>query len=221
MKQLKEYDNLEQIYEHGIRKYKVCFWIFLLLFIAAIGTFLIDGFPFEFSMLLLFMIFPALMFGVIWLVMSLRTQKQLKPFSPGQLKMINEESRMTAEFDGFQITSQAVLHKTMGLELVPMKTLLWVYTDVTVTKLEGMVPIHKDTVVIFAGTDKKKYGFRIKNNQRVMPFLVSELLKYRQDLVFGNEYGLENIYKNDMNRMIRFAQECAEKRKEEIEQHEL
>lgn len=221
MKQLKEYDNLNHIYEHGIRKFKVCFWIFLVLTVAAFGTFLIDGFPFEFSMLLLFMIFPTLMFGVIWLVMSLRTKKQLKPFSPGQLKMINEESRQAPEFDGFQVTSQAVLHQRMGLEMVPMKTLLWVYTDVTVTRLEGMVPIHKDTVVIFAGTDKKKYGFRIKNNQRVMPFLVSELLKYRLDLVFGNEYGLEDIYKRDMNRMIRFAQECAEKRKKEMEENEF
>lgn len=217
MKQLKEYENLYRMYCRGTRKFRIGFFVCLILFVLAFATFFVDNFPFGLTIAMMGMIFLAILFGILWLIFHGRIKKQLKLFSPQQLRMINEESALAQKYDGWIVTSQAVLYTKRGLEFVSMANLLWIYADVTVTSLYGLIPIHKDTMLMFAGKNQKKYGYRIKNNQKAFQFLQSELLKYRLDIVFGYENGMDEIYKKDLNRMIAFSQECAEKRQKEIE----
>lgn len=217
MKQLKEYDFLRKLYRRSIKKFKIPFFVSLLIFTLGFASFVIDDFPFELSLAMIGMIFLALLFGLLWLISSIRTKMQLKNFSGHQLDRMNREAASCAVCDGIFVTSQAVVRIKVGLEFVPMATVLWVYIIVTIGKLEGLIPIYKETMLYFAGRDHKQRGFRIKNNQKAYYFVQTELLKYRQDIVFGYEGGMDDIYKNDINRMIAFSLECADKRKKETE----
>ncbi len=217
MKTLKDYSNLYHFYCRSRRKFQIPFFVCLLLFVLAFGTFLIDGFPFGLTLAMMGMIFPAFLFGILWLLSSIRTKMHLKAFSPQQLKMINSEAPSCTVCEGVFVTSQAVVGTKIGLELVPMANVLWVYTNVTTGKLNGIIPVYKDTMLIIAGRDHKQYGFRIKNNQKAFYFIQAELLKHRLDIVFGYERGMDDIYKKDINRLIAFGQECAEKRQKEME----
>lgn len=217
MKQLKEYNFLRKLYRRSIKKFKIPFFISLLIFALGFASFAIDDFPFELSLAMIGMIFLALLFGLLWLISGIRTKMQLKNFSGHQLDRMNREAASCAVCDGIFVTSQAVIRIKVGLEFVPMATVLWVYMIVTMNKLEGLIPLYKETMLYFAGRDHKQRGFRIKNNQKAYYFVQTELLKYRQDIVFGYEGGMDDIYKNDINRMIAFSLECEEKRKKEKE----
>lgn len=217
MKQLKKFSNLYRIYRRSVKKFKIPFWVCLSIFILGFVTFVIDNFPFELSLVMLGMIFPAVLFGILWLIAFIRTKKLLKPFSAQQLNMINNEAPSCEMCEGLLVTGQAIVGSKIGLELVPMANVLWVYTTVMTHRLEGVIPIYKDTTLIIAGRDHKQRGFRIKNNQKAFLFMQEELLKHRLDIVFGYERGMDDIYKHDINRMIAFSQECAEIRKQEME----
>lgn len=217
MNRLKNYDNLYHFYCRSINKFKIPFFVCLLIFILAFATFVIDNFPFGLSLVMLAMIFPAILFGILWMISSFLTKKHLKFLSQQQLTMINREAPFCAMCDGLLVTSQAVVGTKFGLQFVPMTNVLWVYTMVMTSKLEGLITVHKDTSLIFAGRDHKQCRFGIKNNQEAFHFIQTELLKHRLDIVFGYELGMDDIYKHDINRMIAFSQECAEKRRKEME----
>ena len=214
MRKLKTYTNLYNLYLKSVKKLKVPFFICLLIFVLAFGTFFFDSFPFGLTLFMMFMIFPAFLFGILWLIAAIRSGKIYKMFTPQQFKMINDEIPSVEKYEGFLVTSQAVLCTKIGLQAVAMENILWVYTHSTVYNWNGLIPIHKDTMLMIAGKDKKQRCFRIKNNEKACEFLQDELLKYRLDFVFGNEYGMDDIYKKDINRMIAFSQECAEKRRQ-------
>lgn len=216
MNRLKNYDSLYRLYRRSIKKCKIPFWVCLLIFILAFGTFFIDNFPFGLTLAMLAMIFPAVLFGILWMVSSIRTKKHLKFLSRQQLTIINREVPFCAMCDGLLVTSQAVVGTKLGLQFAPMTNVLWVYTMVMVNKLAGVITVHKDTTLIFAGRDHKKCLFCIKNNQEAFSFIQTELLKHRLDIVFGYELGMDDIYKHDINRMIAFSQECADKRRKEM-----
>ena len=218
MKPLKKYGNLYHFYCRSVRKFKIPFFICLLIFILAFATMVIDNFPFGLTLAMLGMIFPAILFGIFWLISSIRTKMHLKSFTPQQLNMINNESLSCAICEGLFVTSQAVVGTNLGLDLVLMTNVLWVYTIVTTDRLEGVIPIYKYTMLIIAGRDHKRHGFRIKNNQEAYCFMQAELLNHRLDIVFGYENGMDYIYKENINRMILFSQECAEKRRKEMEE---
>lgn len=217
MKKLKEYVNLHNLYLKSIKKLKIPFFICLLIFVLAFATFLLDSFPFGLTLFMMFMIFPAFLFGILWMIASIRSGKIRKMFTPQQLKMINDEIPSAEKNEGFLVTSQAVLCTKIGLQAVAMENILWVYTHTTIYKLNGIIPIHKDTMLMIAGKDKKQRGFRIKNKGNAFSFLQYELLKYKLDIVFGDEYGMDDIYKKDINRMIAFSQECAQKRQKQFQ----
>lgn len=135
------------------------------------------------------------------------------------LSMINREYNSENVCEGLSVTSQAVIGTKLGLVLIPMSNVLWVYKNVTVYKLYDIIPIFKDTVLTIAGRNRKQYGFIIKNKGKAFQFIQSELLKHRLDIVFGYENGMDNIYKKDINRLIAFSQECADKRRQEMLEH--
>lgn len=217
MKQLKEYGNLNKLYRRCMRKMKIPFFICLLIFILSFATFFFRDFPFEVTLAMMGMIFPVMLFGLLWLISSIRTKTQLKYFSLHQLFRINEEAASCEVYNGMLVTSQAVIRARFGLQFVPMSNVLWVYITVTTGRLEGLIPIYKETMLVFAGRDHKKREFRIKNDQKAYDLVQTELLKYRQDIVFGYEDRLDDIYRDDLKRMIAYSLECEENRKKEME----
>ncbi len=212
MVNIKSYPNLYKMCRKCINKFKIPFFVCLTIFILAFATFLIDNFPFALTLIMMAMVFPAIMCGILWPVFAARVKKTLKAFYPQQLSAIDAEIPSAAECEGLLVTSQAVICKKLGFTLIPMTNVLWVYPEIIVEKLNGIIPIRKYTMLHFAGRDKKRYAFNIKNSQKAYDFIRSKLLCYRQDIVFGTEYGMDKIYNEDINRMIAFSQECAAKR---------
>lgn len=136
-----------------------------------------------------------------------------------QLNIINREAVSCEKCEGLFVTSQAVIVDRFGLEFILMSNVLRVYLAVITNKLEGLIPIGKDSWLVFKGRDHKERLIRIKNNPKAYDFMQTELLKYRQDIVFGYEGGLDDIYIYQMQRMIDFILECAEKRKKKWRKH--
>lgn len=163
------------------------------------------------------MIFPAILFGLLWLIFGIRTRKLLKSFSAFQLNVMNREAAGSKMCEGLLVTSHAVIRARFGLDFVPLANVLWVYVTVTIDKLEGLIPSWKSTLLIFAGRDRKSLSFRIKNNQKAYDFIQTELLQHRQDIVFGYNENLEVMYRNDIKRMIDLSLNYAEERKKAME----
>lgn len=217
MKQLKEYAILYDLYRRRVTKLKILTFMCLLFVPLAFATMFLKNFPFGLQLVMLGMIFPAAMFASMWLISGVRTRKFIKSFSPLQLSCINREAASCEKCEGLFVTSHAVILARFGLDFVLMSNVLWVYTEVITNKLEGLIPIGRDSWLIFKGRDHKVRYIRIKNNQKAYDFIRTELLKHRQDIVFGYEGGMDDIYKNNMQRMIDFSLECAENRKKKME----
>lgn len=217
MNRLKDYSNLYALYRNGNRKFKIPFFVFLLLVVLGFASFCISYFPFGISMTMIMMIFPALLFGVLWTIASIRTKMYLKKISPEQLDAIDRELPECPVYEGLAVTSQAVVGAKVGLQLATMENILWVYTSVQTVKLEGVIPVNKSTSLIIAGRNRKQVAFRIKNSQKAFLFIQEELLKHKLDIVFGYERGMDDIYRKDIERLIAFADECAEKRRKNME----
>lgn len=221
MKQLKEYAILYDLYCRRVVKLKILTCVCLLIFFLTFATIFLRNFPFELQLVMLGMIFPAAMFAGIWLISSVRTRKFIKTFSPMELNIINREAASCEKCEGMFVTSRALVVARFGLEAVPLANVLWVYSYCTTETLWWLIPIQKDATIVIAGRDHKMRSFRIKSNQDAYDFIQTELLKYRQDIIFGNEDGLLEIYKRDIQRMIGFSHESAEIRKKEIERLSL
>lgn len=102
-----------------------------------------------------------------------------------QLNIINREAVSCEKCEGLFVTSQAVIVDRFGLEFILMSNVLRVYLAVITNKLEGLIPIGKDSWLVFKGRDHKERLIRIKNNPKAYDFMQTELLKYRQDIIFG------------------------------------
>lgn len=215
MKQLKQYNILYDLYRRRVTILKILTFICLLCIPLAFATFPLDNFPFGLQLAMLGMIFPAILFAALWLISSVCTRKFLKAFSPLQLSIINREAASCEKCEGLLVTSHAVIIARFGLQYIKMSTVLWVYLWVVNNKLEGLIPIGKDSWLVFKGRDHKERLIRIKNSQKAYDFMQTELLKHRQDIIFGYEWGLDDIYKHQIQRMIDFSLECAEERKKE------
>lgn len=71
--------------------------------------------------------------------------------------------------------------------------------------------IATNTQLVVADRNGKKRYLVLNGGEECYQFIQKEMLKYRQNIVFGNEFGLDEIYENDRPRMIAFAEEEAEK----------
>lgn len=218
MQQLKEYSNLKNMYRKAINKFRIPFFVSLLMFVLLFGTLMIEIISFDLTMtLLLVMIALAFIYGILWLVFSIRMRKYLKAFTMGQLEKINNEIPTCTMCEGLLVTSQAIIGTKGGMTLAPVANILWVYKSVTVTRLYHLIPIYKSTVLFAKGKDHKTYSFNIKNKGNAFEFIQSELSRYHQDVVYGYDARLEELYKKDINRMIALSQECGQKRRQEMQ----
>lgn len=212
MNKLKDYEHLNALSHKAAAKYRTPCLVLLGVFVLGFVTLMLDFIPFGLTMTMILCIIPSLAFACFWLTANLITRRNLKAFTPQQLSVMNAEAGSKAAYDGIVVTRAVVIGVRVGLELIPMDNLLWIYNKVSTVKCMGFIPVHKDTSVIFAGRDHKRQAIRVRNNGYALDFLQEEIFRYRKDVVFGYERGVEAIYNKDINRLIAFAGECAEKR---------
>ncbi len=161
---------------------------------------------------LLGMIFPTITFAALWLGLNINKRNFVKKLSPKELQIIDDEIPSSSMYGGIIVTSAGVIGNKFLLRIVPTKDLLWVYPRITTVMLYSVLPIYKYTTLILADKNKREHRFNIRNNGKAYSFAMSELMKLRLDIIFGDEPGRYEIYRKDINRMIELAQESAKER---------
>lgn len=214
MRNLKNYENLYHIYCKSRNKFRVPTLIGLLVFVIAFLFVFIEFFPIELALLMMIPALPVIaIFGPCWLAAYLKTSKIFKSFSSQELAKIDVQLDRAESCGGIYVTQSAIIEARMGLYMLPTSNALWVYRN-EMDVYSYAAPVRtfragKTTQLIVADISGKKYRLSIKNGDKFFNFIKTEMLKYKQDIVFGYEFGLDDIYKNDRERMIAFARENA------------
>lgn len=204
MKKIKEYQNLYDLYRQSARGMKIAFWVSLCLFLLGFPSIIWDV-PFLLVMLLILMGIPAIICGIMVLVMRIRAKKSLSRFSDVELAEIDREIPLCEVQEGIMVTRHAVVLTKGGLRLCPVRNVLWIYRDVFVQKWM-FIPIYKQTILTICGKDRKRYTYKVKNKTYAEGFLRSELSKYRMDIIYGYDRGLEPLFRKDIQRLIAIAE---------------
>lgn len=207
MVDLKNYDNIYRLYARGRNKSMICFFVslFVVIFSFFMMLFAEDGW-FDFVMIVMIAAIVCLViFAILWPVRCHGAKKQVSVFTPQQLTSINYEMAFNQKYDHFIVTSQAVVNDSGILGLVPVANILWIYKEVTTTRMYGLIPVSKSSVLVIRSRDKRKYTVNIKNDSQVINFLQSELQKYKSDIIYGYSPELLNLYNNDINQLIAVA----------------
>lgn len=212
MSKLKDYEHLYALNRKASGKYRTASLVLWSIFVLGFVTLMFDFIPFGLTTAMILCVIPSFAFTCFWLTANLITKRNLRAFTPQQLAVMDADVGFKAAYDNIVVTREAVIGAKAGLELIPIENLLWIYNKVSTVKYLGFIPIHKNTSVVFAGRNHKRQEIRVSNNGYALDFLQDEIFHYRQDVVFGYERGVEDIYNKDIGRLIAFANECAEKR---------
>lgn len=213
MNSLKSNANLYRIYCKFRNRYMISFFVSLFLMIFGFLLAIVRGDLFEIAIIIFIIALTSLIvFAILWPVKCHGAKKSIAEFTPQQLMIINNEMAVNPVYEHFVVTSQAVVNTSGGFGLVPVSNILWVYKQVTTTRMYGIVPVAKSSVLNICGRDQRIYIFNIKNKSQVVEFLQNELLKYRLDIIFGFDGNLSNMFDKDINRLIGIAYECGQRR---------
>lgn len=205
MKELKKYDNLYQLHRKSLKKFKITINIFLAIFILAFVTIFLDFIPFDVTMVMMLSIIPVIIFSLTLPIASAKTAKIFKTFTPEQIEKIDAQLYAAKNCGGMYVTEDAIVDTRAGLYIVPTGDALWVYME---TYVAGLASTHQ---LVVADRNGKKRYLILRYGEEGYQFIQAEMLKYRKNIVFGNEFGLDDIYQKDRQRMIAFAEEEAEK----------
>lgn len=212
MKHLKNYDNLYQLYRKSTKKIRILIYVFLAIFILAFITLFFDFIPFDVTMVMMLSIIPAIIFGFVLPIAYFRTAKLFKVFTPEQIEQIDAQLFAAESYGTIYVTAKAIVDTRAGLYLLPTEDALWVYMVATdLFYRQHFFKIATNTQLVVADRNGKKRYLVLNGGEECYQFIQKEMLKYRQNIVFGNEFGLDEIYENDRPRMIAFAEEEAEK----------
>lgn len=210
MKDLKNYINLHEIYRKVQRKWLIGMIGFLILFLLSFVIIFLD-LPFDLAMIMMLMIIPTIGATVIYLVMRGIAVKSLKRFTQEELARIDNAIPMAQMQEGFCVTYDAVVCSKRKFFLYPVRDILWVYGHVLTTRLYGVIPIGRDSFVIIAGKDHKRYTCRTKNKSNVIDniveFLKAGLSQYHKGIFYGYSTDLDAMFRKDFNRMLTMSQE--------------
>ncbi|MCH5269485.1 MAG: hypothetical protein J1E83_01930 [Lachnospiraceae bacterium] len=160
---------------------------------------------------MMLMIIPTIGAAIICLVMRGIAVKSMKRFTQEELTRIDQAIPMTQMQEGFCVTYDAVVCSKRKFFLYPVRDVLWVYGHVLTTRLYGVIPIGRDSFVIIAGKDHKRYTCRTKNKSNVIDniveFLKAGLSRYRKGIFYGYSTDLDAMFRKDFNRMLTMSQE--------------
>lgn len=210
MKQLKNYVNLHEIYRKVQRKWFIGMILFFVLFLLSFVIIFLD-LSFDLAMIMMLMIIPTIGAAIIYLVMRGSAAKSLKRFTQEELARIDSAIPMAQMQEGFCVTYDAVVCTKRKFFLYPVRDVLWVYGHVLTTRLYGVIPIGRDSFVIIAGKDHKRYTCRTRNKNQVVDniveFLKAGLGRYRKGIFYGHSTDLDTMFRKDFNRMLAMSQE--------------
>lgn len=96
------------------RKYILCYTVVRQKFLWNADTNKILKRSIGLQLAMLGMIFPAILFAVLWLISGVRTRKFVKAFSPLQLNIINRKAASCEKCEGLFVTSHAVIVDRFG-----------------------------------------------------------------------------------------------------------
>lgn len=207
MKQLKKYDNLYQLHRKSLKKFKIAINVSFAIFVLGFVTIFFDFIPFDVTMVMMLSIIPVIIFSLALPIASAKTAKIFKTLTPEQIEKIDAQLYAAKNCGGMYVTEDAIVDTRAGLYIIPTGDALWVYME---TYEAGLASTHQ---LVVADRNGKKRYLVLRYGEEGYQFIRTEMLKYRQNIVFGNEFGLDDIYKNDIKRMIAFAEEAAEKYK--------
>ncbi len=206
MKQLKEYENLYRLYRESIRPIKTLICICLAVFILGLATMFFYFVPFGLTMFMLLFIIPAVILGCVLPIASIRTKQLFKTCSPSWLAQVDAHVKQAEKCGGLYVTREALVDTRLGVCVVPMEDLLWVYLDVTEHYYWHFIKIGTTCQLVLADKHGKKRYVGLKKGKKTYPLIEAEMRKYHQNIIFGYEAGLDKIYETNRGRMIAFAE---------------
>ncbi|MCH5275992.1 MAG: hypothetical protein J1E65_09130 [Lachnospiraceae bacterium] len=210
MKDLKNYKNLHEMYRKVQRKWLIGMIGFFVLFLLSFVFIFLD-LPFDLAMIMMLMIIPTIGAAIIYLGMRIITARSLNRFTQEELARIDSSIPMAQMQNGFCVTYDAVVCSKGKCFLYPVRDILWVYGHVLTTRLYGVIPIGRDSFVVIAGKDHKRYTCRTKNKSNVVDnaveFLKAGLSQYRKGIFYGYSADLDTMFQKDFNRMLTMSRE--------------
>lgn len=210
MKQLKNYVNLHAIYRKVQRKWLIGMIGFFILFLSSFVIIFLD-LPFDLAMIMMLMLIPAIGAAIIYLGVRVITARSLKRFTQEELARIDNAIPMAQMQNGFCVTYDAVVCSKGKCFLYPVRDVLWVYGHVLTTRLYGVIPVSRNSFVVIAGKDHKRYTCRTKNRNNAVDnaveFLKAGLSQYRKGIFYGYSADLDTLFQKDFNRMLAMSQE--------------
>lgn len=191
MNSLKEYKNLNRLSRRLCYKMFALFLVGFGMMILSFGLGFVPGFSFDVSMVLLLLSFGfTLLFFILWIVFSVRGKTAVGDLTSAQLQMIDREILTVPRCENLIVTSQALVSLKAGLLMIPLSDVLWVYPSTRIEEYNGF-PVWKHSTMTVCCHSGKQYQFNIKNSYRAYEFVRSELLKYRQNIMF--DYNLDSV----------------------------
>ena len=97
-----------------------------------------------------------------------------------------------------------------GLVLLPLSDILWVYPYTITEKYNHLIPVWKHSTMTVCCRSGKQYRFNIKNSLNAYRFFRAELLKHKQDVIFGYDTELDVMLRENRRQMILLAQSDAD-----------
>lgn len=206
MNNLKDYANLNELFGRNQKKRLIGLAVMFLIVLFGFFSFILD-IPFGISMTCILFIIPTIAMGIVCLVMKFITKKSLSRFTPDELARINNDIMSVQVLDGYSVTQDAVICAKQKLFLYPVKNVIWVYKHVTTTSMYGVIPVSKQSCVMIAGKDHKRYSCKMKNKSEVVEFLQAGLSQYRKEIFYGYGPDLDEMFRKNFERMVAISEQ--------------
>lgn len=202
MGNLKEYKNLKRLSGKQRRRMSALSFVGVGMMVLSIYLSFIPGFSFDVSMTLLLLSTGfALLFFILWVGFTIRGRTSQGNLTSSQLQIVDWEIPTAPRCESLIVTSQALVSIKAGLVLLPLSEILWVYPYTVTEKYKNMIPVWKHSTMTVCCRSGKKYQFNIKNNLNAYHFLQTELLKHKQDVIFGYDTELDVMFRTNRKQM--------------------
>lgn len=180
----------------------VLFFIFLLSF-----ALIVTEIPIVVIIIMMVMIIPAIIMGIIYLVIRYTAKKSLSRFTEDELNRIDRDIESTEINEGYGVTRDAIVVNKSRFFIYPIKDLVWIYKQVTATKLYGVLTVSKSSVIVIAGRDHKRYTFKTKNKSNIVEFLKFELDQYNKSVIYGYSTEFDLMFRKNFNQILSLIEE--------------
>ena len=211
MRNLKEYKNLKRLSCKQRHTTSALSLVGLEMMVLSIYFSFLPGFSFDVSMTLLLLSTGfALLFFILWVGFTIRGRTSPGNLTPSQLQIVDSEIPTAPGCENLIVTSQALVSIKAGLVLLPLSDILWVYPYTITEKYNNLIPVWKHSTMTVCCRSGKQYRFNIKNSLNAYRFFRAELLKHKQDVIFGYDTELDVMFRENRRQMILLAQSDAD-----------